>query len=78
MKHAVIVAVGGWLCLAPFVVAQEPAPPEKTGLKIGEKAPAFKLRDQAGKQRTFDDLSKNASCVARERCIRGILTAAVD
>jgi hypothetical protein len=64
MKHAVIVAVGGWLCLAPFVVAQEPAPPEKIGLEIGAKAPAFKLRDQAGKQRTFDDLSKNASCVA--------------
>ena len=33
-------------------------PPEKTGLKIGEKAPAFTLKDQAGKERTLDEVLK--------------------
>ena len=64
MKHTLIVAMAGLLCLAPFVIAQEPASPEKTGLKVGQKAPAFNLRDQTEKQQTLDDLAKNADYVA--------------
>jgi hypothetical protein len=64
MKRTLIVTFAGWLCLAPHVAAQGPAPPEKTGLKVGEKAPAFRLKDQTGKQRTFDDVRKDADYVA--------------
>ena len=64
MKRTVIVAVAGLLCLAPFVSAQSPTPPEKTGLKIGEKAPSFKLKDQSGKERTLDELRNDARYVA--------------
>jgi hypothetical protein len=63
MRHTLIVAIAGLLCLAS-VSAQEPALQEKTGLKVGQKAPAFKLRDQTDKQQTFDDLAKNADYVA--------------
>jgi cytochrome oxidase Cu insertion factor (SCO1/SenC/PrrC family) len=34
-------------------------PPEKTGLKVGEKAPEFTLKDQAGKERTLKELLKD-------------------
>ena len=61
----IAIATGvGILCLATCVAAQEPAPPEKTGLKVGEKAPEFKLKDQTGKERTFEDLSQDADYVA--------------
>jgi peroxiredoxin len=33
-------------------------PEEKTGLKVGEKAPAFKLKDQNGKERTLEEFVK--------------------
>ena len=64
MTRTVIVAGLGMLWLATLVVAQDLAPPEKTGLKVGEKAPEFKLKDQTGKERTFDDLGKGADYVA--------------
>ncbi|MGL4553069.1 MAG: redoxin domain-containing protein [Gemmataceae bacterium] len=32
------------------------APPEKTGRKVGEKAPEFTLEDHAGKRRSLKDL----------------------
>jgi cytochrome oxidase Cu insertion factor (SCO1/SenC/PrrC family) len=35
-----------------------PAPEEKTGLKVGEKAPEFTLKDQAGTERSLRDLLK--------------------
>ncbi len=35
-----------------------PAPPEKSGLETGTKAPAFTLPDQAGKPRTLDEFLK--------------------
>lgn len=41
---------------APAWAADPPA--EKTGLKVGEKAPAFKLKDQAGKERTLAEFVK--------------------
>ena len=36
----------------------KPASDEHTGLKIGEKAPEFTLKDQEGKDRSLDDLLK--------------------
>jgi cytochrome oxidase Cu insertion factor (SCO1/SenC/PrrC family) len=44
------------LMAVPVWAADPPA--EKTGLKVGEKAPAFTLKDQAGKERTLDEFVK--------------------
>lgn len=49
------------LLAAPPAWAQgsgKPAPEEQTGLKVGEKAPKFTLKDQEGKERSLDDLLK--------------------
>jgi cytochrome oxidase Cu insertion factor (SCO1/SenC/PrrC family) len=35
-----------------------PAPEDKTGPKVGEKAPEFNLKDQAGTERSLRDLLK--------------------
>jgi cytochrome oxidase Cu insertion factor (SCO1/SenC/PrrC family) len=45
---------------AVVVVAPAAEPPieGKTGLKVGEKAPAFKLKDQDGKERTLEEFTK--------------------
>ena len=40
-------------------VAADPAPAEKTGRKVGEKAPEFKLKDQAGTEHTLAGLLKD-------------------
>jgi cytochrome oxidase Cu insertion factor (SCO1/SenC/PrrC family) len=49
-----------WLLAAPLLLAltaggwaADKAPEEKTGLRVGTKAPAFTLKDQAGKDRTL-------------------------
>jgi cytochrome oxidase Cu insertion factor (SCO1/SenC/PrrC family) len=34
------------------------APEEKTGLRVGEKAPEFTLKDQSGTERSLRDLLK--------------------
>jgi thioredoxin-dependent peroxiredoxin len=44
------------LLAAPATFSQtkaKPAPEEQTGLKVGEKAPTFTLKDQEGKERTL-------------------------
>ena len=64
MRHTLVVAVAGLLCMAAFAVAQDVAPPEKTGLKVGQKAPAFKLNDQTGKPRTLEDICNDVDYVA--------------
>ena len=49
------------LLFAPSGWAQgkaKPAPDEQTGLKVGEKAPKFTLKDQDGKERSLDELLK--------------------
>jgi thioredoxin-dependent peroxiredoxin len=33
----------------------KPAPEEQTGLKVGEKAPKFTLKDQEGRGRSLDE-----------------------
>jgi peroxiredoxin len=39
-------------------MAADPAPDSKTGLKIGEKARDFKLKDQAGREHSLTELLK--------------------
>jgi cytochrome oxidase Cu insertion factor (SCO1/SenC/PrrC family) len=53
------------LLATPTVRAQEkakakgkPAAEEQTGVKVGEKAPKFTLKDQEGRERSLDDLLK--------------------
>jgi hypothetical protein len=36
-----------------------PAPEAQIGVKVGEKAPKFSLKDQTGRERSLDDLLKN-------------------
>ena len=36
----------------------KPAPVEQTGLKVGEPAPTFTLKDQEGKERSLDEFLK--------------------
>jgi len=46
---------------APEVGAQgqsKPAPEDQAGLKVGEKAPRFTLKDQQGRERSLDELLK--------------------
>ncbi len=57
-------AVVAFACLASLAIAGDAAPAEKTGLKVGANAPAFKLQDQTGKRQTLDDLTKGADYVA--------------
>jgi AhpC/TSA family len=49
----------GLLVGAGAVLGADPAPDEKTGLKVGEKAPEFKLKDQAGEERTLSTMLKD-------------------
>ena len=44
---------------AAVVSAAEPAPEEKTGIKVGDKAPEFKLKDQTGEERTLSAMLKD-------------------
>ena len=49
------------LLAAPTAWSQgkgKPAPEEQTGLKVGEKAPKFTLKDQEGKERSLDEFLK--------------------
>ena len=39
--------------------AADPAPKEKTGINVGEKAPEFKLKDQAGEERALSAMLKD-------------------
>ena len=51
------------LLSAPDVWSQgkgegKPAPEEQTGLKVGESAPKFTLKDQEGRARSLDEFLK--------------------
>jgi peroxiredoxin len=56
-----VVGVGCWLAVAGVDLAADTAPEEKTGLKVGTKAPAFTLKDQAGKERNLDEFLKQGN-----------------
>jgi hypothetical protein len=55
----------GWsvllLSACSLAGAAEGPPEEKTGIKVGEKAPAFALKDQSGKERSLADLLKKGN-----------------
>ena len=46
------------LALAGTGRADDKVPDDKTGLAVGAKAPAFKLKDQNGKERTLEEFLK--------------------
>jgi len=56
MKTKLFTVLG--LLVGASAWAADPAPEEKIGLNVGEKAPAFTLKDQAGKERTLDEFTK--------------------
>ena len=58
MRMVSLAAVAVGLALAAPAPAADPAPEAKTGLKVGEKAPAFKLKDQTGKERELSEFVK--------------------
>ena len=49
----------GFFIGAGVASAADPAPKEKTGINVGEKAPEFKLKDQAGEERALSALLKD-------------------
>ena len=64
MNRFRIVTIAVCLCLPLLAVAQQPAPQEKSGLKVGEKAPDFRLKDQTGQERSRDELGTGVDYVA--------------
>lgn len=60
MQSIPLVGLVGGLLLSMLAASGQPAkgPDEKTGLKLGAKAPAFALKDQAGKQRSLAEFVK--------------------
>jgi peroxiredoxin len=61
MRSTSLLSVGVGLLLAVVGSAADKAPEEKTGLKVGAKAPAFNLKDQAGTERTLDEFLKQGN-----------------
>jgi cytochrome oxidase Cu insertion factor (SCO1/SenC/PrrC family) len=50
--------LASWVFLAPNAWAQgkgKPVSEESTGLKVGERAPKFTLKDQEGRERSLDE-----------------------
>ena len=64
MKFQGILSLGLFVLLSAIGCAADSAKEENTGLKEGTKAPAFKLKDQNGKERTLDEFLKEGSKVA--------------
>jgi cytochrome oxidase Cu insertion factor (SCO1/SenC/PrrC family) len=60
MKHLWAVAFGLFITTGAALAA-DPAPEEKTGLKVGEAAPEFKLKDQYGNERSLSALRKDGN-----------------
>jgi cytochrome oxidase Cu insertion factor (SCO1/SenC/PrrC family) len=58
LVRLVTLAAAVVLLAAPATFSQtkgKPAPEEHTGLRVGEKAPQFTLKDQEGKERTLGE-----------------------
>jgi cytochrome oxidase Cu insertion factor (SCO1/SenC/PrrC family) len=60
MRYVSTSALAGGLLLGALagMIQAGGAPDEKTGLKLGTKAPALTLKDQHGKQRSLDEFLK--------------------
>lgn len=54
--HALVAAC--WLLIVSLASAAEPAAAEKAGLSVGQKAPAFTLKDHEGRDVSLDALLK--------------------
>ncbi len=63
MRYVAVIFAAGAL-IATVLPAAEPAPDGKTGLRVGTKAPAFKLKDHAGNERTLNEFHKGDGMVA--------------
>ena len=50
--------IAGHLLMALDAITAEPAAPEKVGLDVGQKAPAFTLKDQNDREVALDSLLK--------------------
>jgi hypothetical protein len=63
MRFIPAAAVTGGLLLAMLAVCSQAdgGSDDKTGLKVGSKAPAFLLKDQDGKQRSLDEFLKKGT-----------------
>lgn len=64
MNRYGFLSLGLLVLLSAFGFTADPAKEEKTGLKVGTKAPAFKLKDQNGKERTLNEFVKEGQKVA--------------
>ena len=62
-----IPATVGTLFLAALAFAQNPAPPVPT-VDIGKQAPAFKFKDQSGKELNLADLTAKGPVLVRLTC----------
>ncbi len=58
MRSCFMLTIGLGLYLATAGSAADDAPEAKTGLKVGARAPAFKLKDQTGNERTLGEFLK--------------------
>ena len=58
MRH-VFGGVFGFFLAVGGLTAADPAPEAKTGIKVGEKAPDFKLKDQAGAEQSLSAMIKD-------------------
>jgi len=47
-----------WLFITSIALAAEAAAPEKSGLSVGQKAPAFMLKDQNDRDVSLESLLK--------------------
>jgi cytochrome oxidase Cu insertion factor (SCO1/SenC/PrrC family) len=56
-----VLTLAAVLAVAAAAPAADPPVEGKTGLKVGEKAPAFKLKDQDGKERTLEEFTKKGT-----------------
>jgi len=57
MRNSILASLVLALSAAAALTADPPIE-GKTGLKVGEKAPAFKLKDQDGKERTLEEFTR--------------------
>jgi hypothetical protein len=58
VNRVITCALGLAVALSASAPAADP-PPEKTGIKVGEKAPEFKLKDQTGEERALSTMLKD-------------------
>jgi hypothetical protein len=72
MRNVLLGSLVVFLAATAYSAANQPIE-RKTGLKVGEKAPAFKLKDQNGKERTLEEFTKQGM-VARLPSLGGMVT----